>query len=56
MIKGYIAHMEAYLKNGDWVSNFYGANMEKRHIRTCVVWRMMRMETPKEKKVFSIPI
>ena len=55
MIKGYIAHMEAYLKNGDWVSDFYGANMEKRMIRTCVAMAYDEDGNPKREKGVYYP-
>lgn len=55
MIKGYIAHMETYLKNGDWVTNFYGANMEKRHIRTCVALAYDEDGNPKREKGVFYP-
>ena len=55
MIKGYIAHMEAYLKNGDWVSNFYGANMEKVMIRTCVAMAYDKDGNPKREKGVYYP-
>jgi len=55
MIKGYIAHMEAYLKNGDWVSDFYGANMEKKMIRTCVAMAYDKDGNPKREKGVFYP-
>ena len=46
----------AYLKNGDWVSTFYGANMEKRHIRTCVAFQAYDEDgNPKREKGVFYP-
>lgn len=47
VIKSYIAYMEAYLKNGDWIADYYGENMEKRMVRTCVAMAYDKDGNPK---------
>jgi len=54
-IKGYIALMEGYLKNGDWASDYYGANMEKRMIRHCVAMAYDKDGNPKREKYTYYP-
>lgn len=54
-IRGYIASMESYLKNGSWGSDFYGANMEKRMIRRCVAMSYDKDGNPKREKYTFYP-
>ena len=35
--EAYIRNMQRYLRDGDWVDNFYGANGDKKIKRRCVV-------------------
>ena len=34
--EGYIRNMERYLRDGDWVDDFYGENQEKRIRKRCI--------------------
>jgi hypothetical protein len=55
MVKSYIGNMETYLRNGDWVSDFYGENMEKRMIRRCVAMAYDEDGNPKREKYTYYP-
>lgn len=55
MVKGYIANMEAYLKNGDWISDYYGEHMESRMIRRCVAMAFDDNGNPKRDKYTYYP-
>lgn len=44
---GYVANMEAYLRNGDWQDNFYGENREHKMTWRCVAMAYNDDGTPK---------
>jgi hypothetical protein len=46
-ISGYIRNMEKYLRDGDWVDNFYGADQEKKIRWRCVAMAYYPDGTPK---------
>ena len=46
-ISGYIRNMEKYLRDGDWVDNFYGADQEKKIRWRCVDMAYYPDGTPK---------
>jgi len=33
--EGYIKHMQAYLRNGDWIDDFYGENQQHKILKRC---------------------
>ena len=33
--EGYIKHMQAYLRNGDWIDDFYGENQQHQILKRC---------------------
>ena len=44
---GYIRSMEKYLRDGDWIDNFYGAEQEKKMNWRCVAMAYYADGTPK---------
>lgn len=55
MVKSYIGNMETYLRNGDWICDYYGENMEKRMIRRCVAMAYDEDGNPKREKYTYYP-
>jgi hypothetical protein len=45
--EGYVRNMLKYLRDGDWVDNFYGEHQEKRIQWTCVAMAYEKDGTPK---------
>lgn len=49
-LKGYVRHCEHYLKHGDWVSDYYGPNMEYKTVWKCVAMAYYPWGQPKRTK------
>ena len=45
--EGYIRHMQRYLRDGDWIDNFYGEHQEKKMGWRCVAMAYYDDGTPK---------
>ena len=45
--EGYIKHMQKYLRDGDWVDNFYGEHQQNKINHRCVVMAYYDDGTPK---------
>ena len=54
-VKAYIRNMEHYLKSGDWVSNFMGADEEMKTQWKCVAMAYEPNGTPKRTKGVYYP-
>ena len=54
-VKAYIRNMEHYLKSGDWISNFMGADEEKKTQWKCVAMAYHADGTPKRTKGVFYP-
>ena len=54
-VKAYIRNMEHYLKSGDWVSNFMGADEEMKTQWKCVAMAYHADGTPKRTKGVFYP-
>jgi hypothetical protein len=46
-LEGYIKHMNAYLRDGEWVHNFYGENADKRTNWVCTAMAFDKDGNPK---------
>ena len=46
--EGYIKNMQKYLRDGDWVDNFYGEHQQNRITHRCVAMAYEDDGTPKE--------
>jgi len=53
--EGYIRNMESYLRNGDWVDDFYGEYQQNKVKRTCVAMAYNADGTPKRTKGIYYP-
>ena len=45
--EGYIRHMQKYLRDGDWIDNFYGEHQQNRITHRCVAMAYYDDGTPK---------
>jgi len=46
-IQGYLSHMDAYLRSGDWIDSFYGMHREHKMTERCVAMAYNADGTPK---------